>query len=59
MSNWLAREPAFPSHGTMGEVTHTGLSKREYFAAMAALAPLRADCIAAMAAYSRFVRPIN
>jgi hypothetical protein len=25
--------PAFPSHGTMGEVTHEGMSLRDYFAA--------------------------
>lgn len=24
--------PAFPSHGTMGEVTHEGLTLRDYFA---------------------------
>ena len=27
--------PAFPSHGTMGEVVETGLTKREYFAGLA------------------------
>lgn len=27
--------PAFPSHGSMGEVTHEGMSLREYFAAKA------------------------
>lgn len=26
--------PAFPSHGSMGEVVHHGLTKRELFAAM-------------------------
>ncbi len=26
---------AFPSHGTMGEVVQTGLTKREYYAAKA------------------------
>jgi hypothetical protein len=29
------RDSAFPSHGTMGEVVETGLTKRELFAAMA------------------------
>ena len=28
-------EPAFPSHGTMGEVTHEGMALRDYFAAKA------------------------
>lgn len=28
-------EPAWPSHGTMGEVCHEGLTKREYFAGLA------------------------
>lgn len=28
-------EPAFPSHGSMGEVTHEGMSLKDYFAAMA------------------------
>jgi hypothetical protein len=27
--------PAFPSHGSMGEVTHQGMSLRDYFAAQA------------------------
>jgi hypothetical protein len=27
--------PAFPSHGTMGEVTHEGMSLRDYFAGQA------------------------
>ena len=27
--------PAFPSHGTMGEVNHEGMSLRDYFAAKA------------------------
>lgn len=27
--------PAFPSHGTMGEVTHEGMTMRDYFAAKA------------------------
>lgn len=30
-----AGAPAYPSHGTMGEVVETGLTKREHFAAMA------------------------
>jgi hypothetical protein len=28
-------DPAFPSHGSMGEVVQTGLTKREYFAGLA------------------------
>ena len=28
-------DPAFPSHGTMGEVCYEGMTKREIFAAMA------------------------
>lgn len=27
--------PAFPSHGTMGEVAHPGMSLRDWFAGMA------------------------
>lgn len=27
--------PAFPSHGTMGEVNHEGMSLRDWFAGMA------------------------
>jgi hypothetical protein len=27
--------PAFPSHGSMGEVAHEGLTLRDYFAAKA------------------------
>jgi hypothetical protein len=27
--------PAFPSHGSMGEVVHEGMTLRDYFAAMA------------------------
>lgn len=27
--------PAFPSHGTMGEVSHEGMTLRDYFAAKA------------------------
>ena len=27
--------PAFPSHGTMGEVAHEGMTLRDYFAAKA------------------------
>lgn len=30
-SSW----PAFPSHGTMGEVAHQGMTLRDYFAARA------------------------
>lgn len=29
-------DPAFPSHGSMGEVCHTGMTLRDYFAARAA-----------------------
>ena len=28
-------DPAFPSHGDMGEVTHEGMTLRDYFAAKA------------------------
>ena len=38
--------PAFPSHGTMGEVVHPGMSLRDYFAAKAM-----------QAAYMRFGGP--
>ena len=27
--------PAFPSHGSMGEITHEGMTLRDYFAAKA------------------------
>ena len=27
--------PAFPSHGTMGEIAHEGMTLRDYFAAKA------------------------
>lgn len=30
-----AHDPVYPSHGSMGEVIETGLTKRELFAAMA------------------------
>lgn len=30
-----AHDPVYPSHGSMGEVVETGLTKRELFAAMA------------------------
>lgn len=44
--------PAFPSHGSMGEVTHNGMSHRAYFAGqfLATLAPCNADNPAAHAA---------
>lgn len=29
---FLAGGPAFPSHGTMGEVAHEGMTLRDYFA---------------------------
>lgn len=34
--------PAFPSHGSMGEVTHEGMTLRDYFAAHV-LAAIYAD----------------
>ncbi len=30
-----AQTPAYPSHGSMGEVTHEGMTLRDYFAAQA------------------------
>ncbi len=30
--------PAFPSHGSMGEVTHQGMTLRDYFAGQALVA---------------------
>lgn len=33
--------PAFPSHGSMGEVAHEGMSMRDYFAAKALHAFIR------------------
>lgn len=44
--------PAFPSHGSMGEVTHEGMTLRDYFAAKAMTrieSRLRVDHIAEMA----------
>jgi hypothetical protein len=35
MSNTNTGGPAFPSHGSMGEVTHEGMTLRDYFAAKA------------------------
>ncbi len=35
--------PAFPSHGTMGEVAQSGMSLRDYFAAAALPAILKLD----------------
>jgi hypothetical protein len=35
MSNTNTNSPAFPSHGSMGEVTHEGMTLRDYFAAKA------------------------
>ena len=35
MSNTNAGGPAFPSHGSMGEVAHEGMALRDYFAAKA------------------------
>lgn len=34
--------PAFPSHGSMGEVTHEGATLRDWFAAHASDADIRA-----------------
>jgi len=35
MSNTNTGGPAFPSHGSMGEVAHEGMNLRDYFAAKA------------------------
>jgi len=35
MSNTTTGGSAFPSHGSMGEVTHEGMTLRDYFAAKA------------------------
>ncbi len=35
MSNTNTGEPAFSSHGSMGEVAHEGMTLRDYFAAKA------------------------
>jgi hypothetical protein len=35
MSNTNTGGPAFPSHGSMGEVSHEGMTLRDYFAAKA------------------------
>ena len=35
--------PAFPSHGSMGEVVHEGMTLRDYFAAKAMQALIIAD----------------
>jgi hypothetical protein len=35
MSNTNTGGPAFPSHGSMGEVAHEGMTLRDYFAAKA------------------------
>ncbi len=35
MSNTNTGGPAFPSHGSMGEVAHEGMTLRDYFAARA------------------------
>ena len=35
MSNTDTGGPAFPSHGSMGEVAHEGMTLRDYFAAKA------------------------
>ena len=35
MSNTNTGGPAFPSHGSMGEVTHEGMTLRDYFAGQA------------------------
>lgn len=36
--------PAFPSHGSMGEVTHEGMTLRDYFAAKALPAIYKDTC---------------
>ena len=43
MSNTNTGGPAFPSHGSMGEVTHEGMALRDYFAAKAMQGLLRDD----------------
>ena len=35
MSNTNTGGPAFPSHGSMGEVAHEGMTLRDYFAGQA------------------------
>lgn len=35
--------PAFPSHGSMGEVAHEGMTLRDYFAAVALQGMFAAD----------------
>jgi hypothetical protein len=35
MSNTNTGSPAFPSHGSMGELAHEGMTLRDYFAAKA------------------------
>jgi hypothetical protein len=35
--------PAFPSHGSMGEVAHEGMTLRDYFAAKASEDDIRAN----------------
>jgi hypothetical protein len=35
MNNTNTGGPAFPSHGSMGEVAHEGMTLRDYFAAKA------------------------
>ena len=35
--------PAFPSHGSMGEVAHEGMTLRDYFAAKAMQALITAE----------------
>jgi hypothetical protein len=35
--------PAFPSHGSMGEVAHEGMTLRDYFAAKAMQSYLNGD----------------
>lgn len=36
--------PAFPSHGSMGEVAHQGMTLRDYFAAKVLQGLVHADC---------------
>lgn len=48
MDNTNTRGPAFPSHGSMGEVSHEGMTLRDYFAGQALAG---SDTISAREAY--------
>lgn len=43
MSERETDTPAFPSHGSMGEVTHEGMSLRDWFAGQALAGIIQAD----------------